>query len=152
LVLVEEPMPPSRLVPRVPRDLETICLKCLQKDPGKRYLTTADLAADLERFLKHEPIQARPPGRLERCRRWVRRRPAAAGLLAAVVLLVAAGTVGAWLLHEQWAAAHARQAQTDQKVRGALEPARGLLKEGWQTADLAKLAEARGEANRAVDI
>jgi serine/threonine-protein kinase len=151
-VLAEEPVPPSQINRRVPRDLETICLKCLQKDPGKRYPMAADLAADLERFLKHEPIQARPPGRLERCLRWVRRRPTAAGLAAAVVLLVAAGAVGAWSLHQQRTAAHSRQAQTDQEVRGIMEQARGPLKEGWQAADLAKLTEARAEGNRAVDI
>jgi serine/threonine-protein kinase len=151
-VLAEEPVRPSRLNPRVPRDLETICLKCLQKEPGRRYRAAADLAADLERFLKHEPIQARPPGRLERCLRWVRRRPAAAGLLAAVVLLVAAGAVGAWLVYQQRNASHARQIQTDQQVRAVVERARGVLEEGWQAADPAKLTEARAEGNRAVDI
>jgi Flp pilus assembly protein TadD len=152
LVVTEEPVPPARLNPRVPRDLETICLKCLQKDPGKRYRTAADLADDLERFIRHEPIQARPPGRLERCLRWVRRRPATAGLLAAVVLLVAAGTVGGWLIYQQRTAAHARQVQTDQEVRSVVARGRGLLDEGWQAADVAKLTEARAEANRAVDI
>jgi serine/threonine-protein kinase len=147
-VVAEEAVPPSRWGPRVPRDLETICLKCLQKEPGKRYATAADLAADLERFLKHEPIQARPVGRWERCLRWVRRRPAAAGLWAAVLLLVAAGAVGAWSLY----AAAARQAQTDHEVRGVMGRARGLLEEGWQAADLAKVTEAGAEANRAVDI
>jgi serine/threonine-protein kinase len=151
-VIAEEPVPPSRLNARLPRDLETICLKCLHKDPGNRYPTAGEFAADLERFLKHEPIQARPPGRLERCLRWVRRRPAAAGLLAAVVLMVAAGAVGAWLLCQQRTAARARQAQTDQEVRRVVERARGPLEEGWQAADLAKLTEARAEANRAAGI
>jgi serine/threonine-protein kinase len=152
LVLTEEPLPPARLNPRAPRDLETICLKGLQKDPAKRYPTASELAADLERFLKHEPIQARPPGRLERCLRWVRRRPAEAGLLAAVALVVAAGAVGAWLVYQLRAAAHARQIQTDQRVRAVVDRARGLLENGWQAADPAKLNEARAEGNRAVDI
>jgi tetratricopeptide (TPR) repeat protein len=75
-----------------------------------------------------------------------------AGLLAAVVLFVAAGAVGAWWIYQQTTAAHARQIQTDQEVRRILERARGLLEEGWQAADLAKLTEARAEGNRAVDI
>jgi serine/threonine-protein kinase len=150
-VLAEDPVPPARLNPQVPRDLETICLKCLQKDPGQRY-PAAELAAELERFLKHEPIRARPPGRLERGLRWVRRRPAAAGLLAAVALLVAAVGVGAWLVYRQQAAAHARQAQTDQKVRELLGRARRLVEEGWPGRDLAKLAQARAEGNRADDV
>jgi serine/threonine-protein kinase len=151
-VIHQEPVPPSRLNARVPRDLETICLKCLQKDPRQRYPTAAELGADLERYLKHEPIQARPPGRLERCLRWVRRRPAVASLLAALVLSVATGGIAAWLVYQQRTAAHARQIQTDQEVRAVVKRARGLLEEGWQAADPAKLTEARAEGSRAVDI
>src|SRR5262249_12841993 len=131
-VLAEDPVPPARLNPRVPRDLETISLKCLQKDPGKRYSTAADLAADMERLLSHDPILARPTGRVERCLRWVRRRPAAAVSLAAATLLMTAGAVGAWLLAQQQGAARALQAQTDEKVRGIVGRARGPLEEGWR--------------------
>jgi serine/threonine-protein kinase len=151
-VLADDPVPPARLNRGVPRDLETICLKCLQKDPAKRYPTAAEFAADVERFSKHEPIQARPPGRVERCLRWVRRRPAAAALLSALGLLVAAGAVGAWSVYQQRTVAHARQALTDQEVRGVLERACGPLEEGWLAHDLAKLTEARAEGNRAADI
>jgi serine/threonine-protein kinase len=151
-VISQEPVPPSRLNPKVPRDLETICLQCLQKDPGKRYRTAAGFADDLERFLKHEPIRARPVGRLERGLRWVRRRPAAAALLSAVGLFVAAGTVGAWSVYQQRTAAHTRQALADQEVRGILERARGPLEGGWQAVDLARVAEAVSEADRAVNI
>jgi serine/threonine-protein kinase len=147
-VIAQEPVPPSRLNTKVPRDLETVCLKCLQKDPPKRYPTAGELAADLGRFLGHEPIRARPVGRLERGLRWVRRRPAAAGLLAAAVLLAAAGAVGAWSLYQQ----RARQSLTDREVRGVLGRARGPLEEGWRAADLAKLTEARAEGDRAVAI
>src|SRR5262245_11317010 len=151
-VMDQEPVPPARLNAKVPRDLETICLKCLQKGPGKRYATAAELGADLGRFLRHEPIQARPTGRVEQFLRWVRRRPAAAGLLAAVVLLLLVGGVGAGLQHRQWAAARDRRTQTDREVRGALEGTRGPLKEGWRAQDLEKLTAAVAEGNRAVDI
>src|SRR5262249_48795607 len=85
-VVSDEPVPPSRLQPRVPRDLETICLKCLQKQPGKRYPTAEALADDLRRFLDGLPIQARPVGKWERARKWARRRPALASLVVVIVL------------------------------------------------------------------
>ncbi len=78
----EEPMPPRRLRPGVAGDLETICLKCLEKDPARRYATAEDLAEDLRRFLAGEPIRARRAGAGERLWKWARRRPAAAGLVA----------------------------------------------------------------------
>jgi serine/threonine-protein kinase len=147
-VRTREPAAPSALNRQVPRDLEAICLKCLRKQPERRYSSARELADDLGRFLRGEPVAARPVGVAESAWKWVRRRPAAAGLLAAVALLVVAGGVGAWLL----AAARARQAQTDQEVRGALGRGRSLLEEGWQAADLAKLTAARAEGDRAEGI
>jgi WD40 repeat protein/Tfp pilus assembly protein PilF len=89
-VLAEDPVPPRRLNPAVPRDLETVCLKCLQKDSRHRYASAQDLADDLGRWLGGESVQARPVGLPGRTWRWCRRRPAVAGLsaLVAVLLLV----------------------------------------------------------------
>lgn len=91
-VLTDEPVAPVSLVPATPRDLDTVCLKCLQKDPDKRYESVATLAADLDRYLAGEPILARPIGRLERTLRWCHRKPAVAGLAGTVVVLLIAGT------------------------------------------------------------
>jgi serine/threonine protein kinase/predicted Zn-dependent protease len=87
-VLTEDPVPPARLQSKVPRDLETICLKCLRKLPAQRYATAAALADDLGRFRRGEPIVARPVGRAVQALKWARRRPAQAALLAAVALLL----------------------------------------------------------------
>jgi serine/threonine-protein kinase len=89
-VLAAEVVPPARLNPRVPRDLQTICLKCLNKEPQKRYGSAKALEEDLRRFERGEPIKARPVGLVERGVRWVRRRPALAGALASGILLALA--------------------------------------------------------------
>jgi eukaryotic-like serine/threonine-protein kinase len=94
-VLDDDPVTPSRLVPRVPRDLETICLKCLHKDPAKRYGSAQALADDLERYLGGEPILARRIAFWERGAKWVRRRPVAAMLLALAATAILGGFVTA---------------------------------------------------------
>jgi tetratricopeptide (TPR) repeat protein len=83
-----DPVPPGRLATGVPRDLETICLKCLHKEPGRRYCTALHLADDLDRFLDGRPVLARPVGWSTRAVKWGRRRPLAVALLAVIALLV----------------------------------------------------------------
>jgi tetratricopeptide (TPR) repeat protein len=96
-VITDDPVPPRRLQPKLPRDLETICLKCLQKDPRRRYPNADALAEDLRRFAADEPIHARPAGRVEVAVKWARRRPATAALIAvslgAVIALFVLGLV-----------------------------------------------------------
>src|SRR5262249_22976704 len=93
-VRAQEPPRPRALRPQVDRDLETICLKCLEKDPGKRYGSAEALAEDLERWLRGEPIRARRARRRERLVRWARRRPAVAALLGLLVVVSLSGVAG----------------------------------------------------------
>src|SRR5439155_4622695 len=113
--------------PQVPRDLEIVCLKCLQKDPRKRYATAAALADDLRRFQGGEPVHARPTPTWERALRWARRRPAAAAL---VVLATAAllGLSGFVLWHYAELRAAVRKTRDEERVRpDALARYRRLL-------------------------
>jgi serine/threonine-protein kinase len=163
-VLFEEPVPPSRLNAKVPRDLETICLKCLHKEPHRRYATAAAMAEDLRRFQRGEPIVARRAGALERVGKWVRRRPAQAATLATSLLLAAALVgVSLWLVgqraHERDAveaelkeAAWLRDDARWAEARAALDRAEGRL--GWGApGDLrARLAQARRDLELAVRL
>jgi TolB-like protein/Tfp pilus assembly protein PilF len=96
LLLETEPRQPRLLNPKVDRDLSTICLKCLEKDPKRRYSSALALAEDLEHWLRHEPIHARRTGVLARGRKWIRRNPAAAALVVTSVLLASAVGVIVW--------------------------------------------------------
>jgi WD40 repeat protein/tRNA A-37 threonylcarbamoyl transferase component Bud32 len=101
MVCTQKPARPRRLRPGIPRDLETICLKCLRKEPEQRYATARELADDLGRFLDGRPIRARRTGWAERAVKWVRRRPGLAGLWTAVLLVAAVGLAAfAWQFRE----------------------------------------------------
>ncbi len=136
-VLHDEPKPPRALNDRVPRDLETICLRALAKEPARRYLAARELAEDLRRFLRNEPIRARPVGRWEKAWRWCRREPARAGMVAAVSVLVVAVVAGAfWYVQDQAAR------ERDRLLRTArAEQSRRLAEQGiGQALDQAREA------------
>jgi tetratricopeptide (TPR) repeat protein len=124
-ILAEEPRPPRRLNDKIPRDLETITLKCLAKEPGRRYETAGALADDLRRYLRGEPIQARPVGRLERLWRWAKRNPRVASLSAAVLLLLVTVAVGApiaaFLINRKRAEAVEAHRQAEERLDETLE-------------------------------
>ena len=113
-VRTQEPTSLSRLQKKVPRDLETICLKCLQKDPRKRYASALLLAEDLGRFLTGQPIQARRIGVGERLVKWARRRPAIAALIAVSALAALGMGIGGWWSAFQLSAAAQRESKERQ--------------------------------------
>jgi tRNA A-37 threonylcarbamoyl transferase component Bud32 len=118
-VRAQEPRRPRKVNAAVPRALEAVCLKCLEKDPARRYATAAEVAAELGRYLRDEPVQARPPGPLDRVARWVKRRPAVAALLVVLVLLATAGGIG---LHFVLQARRARHEQELALARSFTRP------------------------------
>jgi hypothetical protein len=123
-VAEDEPVAPRQVQPTVPVDLETICLKCLQKQPAQRYESAAALADDLRRFLGHEPILAKPVGWWGRLKKWSRRRPAVAGLIGvsalAGVLLLGGAVWFDWRLARELANTRLAQAAT-LETQGKLE-------------------------------
>jgi WD40 repeat protein/serine/threonine protein kinase len=115
-VLSQEPVPPRQLDASIPRDLETICLKCLEKEPRKRYASAQELVDELRRFLDGQPIRARPVGQVERGWRWCRRNPLIASLVSAVLVSIICGAVGsAWFAVE----ASRRAEEADENARQA---------------------------------
>lgn len=108
-----DPAPPSQWQPGVPRDLESVALKCLEKDPARRYATAEDLAEDLKRFLNGEPTRARPVGLHEKVEKWARRNPTTAGLAAAVCMTAFAGFVAVFF---QWREAEAARTVADRRA------------------------------------
>jgi tetratricopeptide (TPR) repeat protein len=128
-VRTRDPVAPSRLREKMPRDLEVICLKCLEKEPGKRYASAEDLAKDLNRFLEGMPIQARRAGRRERLVKWAKRRPALAGLIAlALGAVVAISGLTAWKVIGDHRAAEALRAE-NKKAQDRLKIAKNSVRD-----------------------
>jgi serine/threonine-protein kinase len=139
-VKTQDPTPPRASNPRLDRDLETICLKCLDKEPQGRYGSAQELADDLERFVEDKPIRARRADLVQRARRWARRHRAVVGAAVVcllVTLAVLAGSAG-WVLRDQ----AARRAETECEASAALEEAAKWQREG-------RLPEALAAARRA---
>jgi eukaryotic-like serine/threonine-protein kinase len=141
LVRRSEPVRPRLLNPKVPHDLETITLKCLEKAPSRRYATALTLADELERFLDRRPILARPIGRALRCARWCRRNPVIASLIAASVLLSAVASAFAAVC---WRALdRTKGALSDLKQANQLESAQRRIADGERESAQAHLYLAR---------
>jgi serine/threonine protein kinase/WD40 repeat protein len=114
-VIEQEPVAPKLLNQSTPEDLNTICLKCLHKDPARRYASAGQLAADLQRYLRGEPITARPINQLEIAWRWCRRRPLAAGLSVATAMLLIAAVAAGWYRTQLLASDALRQIADQQR-------------------------------------
>jgi eukaryotic-like serine/threonine-protein kinase len=132
LVQNSEVVPPSKAgAAGIPRDLETICLKCLQKAPAKRYVSAEALADDLRRFLDGEPITARPVGRVERLIKWARRRPAEAALVAVSLLAVVSLLGGGVWYNARLRAARDRAEARSRLARQAVDDMYTHFAERW---------------------
>jgi serine/threonine-protein kinase len=138
-LLTEDPPAPSRWLPKVPRDLETICLKCLQKSPARRYASAQDLADDLHRYLDGKPVTARPIGSLERTWKFARRRPTLTTLLALSLVSLGAAIGTGVVLWQQ-----ARERGLETALRR--ERARQAVEDGIDHALKAAKAERLSEA------
>lgn len=159
-VITEDPAAPSRLNVKVPRDLENVCLKCLNKDPQSRYPSAEALKEDLQRFLRDEPTLARPMGRTARVLRWAKRRPAEATAVIAVTLasisLVSGGAWWGWqrermiqAVNADLADAERRQSATEwERARTSLERAKARLGDGGPES----LRERVAKSQEAIDM
>ena len=132
--------PTSVSLAEFPHDLETICLKCLEKEPARRYQTAQELADELSRFLRDEPIEARPVTRFEQAWRWCRRKPALASLGASLVLVFTlgfSGTLWQWR-QERSQTAPARRANRERADQNLYDSDMSLAQHAWDDGDLGR--------------
>ena len=139
----EEPVPLRRLRPGCPRDLETICLKCLEKEPARRYASAAELADDLGRYLAGEPIKARAPSMLDRCVKFARRNRTLVGGVAGVVIALALGIVATSVMALREAVARQRADLNAQRADAARMDARRGAYQARLTAAMAAMGDSR---------
>ncbi len=133
-----EPLSPIRLQPKLPRDLDTICLACLQKDPNRRLSSAGELAADLSRFLADVPIRARRTSLAERAWRWCRRNPAIAGLAGSILVLLVIGSLVSLLAAVRFKELARRESLTAGNERTARREAESNLTEAERQAERAE--------------
>jgi WD40 repeat protein len=148
-VLSDEPVRPRQLQPTTPRELEAVCLKCLEKQPSRRYAAAADLAADLGRWGRGEPVQARPAGGWERALKWVRRHPLRAAVYALLLTAVVLGAGGGGAM---WLWLRAERARDDaEAAQQRAEAAQGRAEAAKSEAESAKgeAEKAKGDAEAA---
>jgi serine/threonine protein kinase/WD40 repeat protein len=148
-----EPVPPGRLRSRLPRDLETICLKCLEKESRRRYPGADALAADLRRFLAGEPVHARPVSQGEKLWRWCRRKPVVAALLASVTLLALVVAVGTPLAAVFWREQRDEARHNERRAENAEQETLDKL---WQSnlnqAELRRLSKQSGQRFKGLEL
>ncbi len=131
-VVADEPVPVRQLQPQVAADVETICLKCLQKEAGRRYESADSLADDLRRFVEGRPILARPVGRIEGAVKWVQRNPVPAGAVAAVTVALVLGTAVSTLYFGIDASHQADKCGTVRRMRRRTQPMPGRQGKGTE--------------------
>jgi tetratricopeptide (TPR) repeat protein len=151
----DEPARPRALNRHIPRDLETICLKCLEKPPIRRYATAGELADDLGRYVRREPIHARAVGRVEHAWRWCRRKPVIAGLIAALVLVFTVGLGGVlwnWSLAEQARQETAARADEIKQGLEALQAANILVDDGNNYVGQLRWDDAAMSYSKAIEL
>ena len=147
----EEPVPLGRLRPKCPRDLETICLKCLEKEPARRYAGADDLADDLGRFLAGEPIKARAPSALDRCVKFARRNRTLVGGVAGVVIALALGAAATSVMALREAGAASRRPERQRADAARMDARRGAYQARLTAAMAAMGIHDIREASRQLD-